>query len=114
MCFREGGQQTERQKKIGDTAGVIHRDVVLDDIAVRGSKAGNRSRDQTRVVCDGRARVRDLHRAAVGDGLEQAQEGNLMRGETRISGRCASDFGDMNWSTSESGEDQSLRKGPVS
>jgi hypothetical protein len=76
--FGERRQQTQRHKEVGDAAGVVDSDVVLNDIAIRGAKSSNGSSDQTRVVCDGRTRVGNLHGAAIGDSLKKAQEGNLM------------------------------------
>lgn len=69
---------------------------MLDDVALGGAQAGDCARDEARVVCDCGTAVRDLHGAAVGDGLEQAQEGDLMGREARVRGRGASDVGDVN------------------
>jgi hypothetical protein len=76
--FGERRQQTQRHKEVRDAAGVVDGDVVLNDIAIGGTKSSDGSGDQTRVVCDGRTRVGNLHRAAIGDSLKKAQEGNLM------------------------------------
>lgn len=58
---------------------------MLDDVAVGGPLPGNGSSDEAREVCDGRTGVGDLHGAAVGHGIEKSEEGDLMRGKTRIS-----------------------------
>ena len=87
---------------------------MLNNIAIRSSKAGDGSGDQTWVKCYGSTSVGDLHRAAIGDSLEEAQEGNLMGSETRIRRRRASDLGDVNRSAGKRRQSQALSKGPVS
>lgn len=82
----EGREEAERQQEVGDAPGAGDGDAVLDYVSVGGAEPGNGARDEARVVCDGCSRVRDLHGGAVGDGLEEAQEGDLVRGEARVRG----------------------------
>lgn len=86
---------------------------MLDDVALGGAQAGNCACDEARVVCDCGTAVRDLHGAAVGDGLEEPQEGDLMRGEARVRGRGASDLGDVDGTAGEGRNGEAPGEGPV-
>lgn len=82
----EGREEAERQQKVGDAPGAGDGDAVLDYVSVGGAQAGNGAGDEARVVCDCCSGVRDLHGGAVGDGLEEAQEGDLVGGEAWVRG----------------------------
>lgn len=86
---------------------------MLDDVALGGAQTGDCARDEARVVCDCGAAVRDLHRAAVGDGLEEAQEGDLMGREAGVRGRRASDLGDVDGTAGEGRDGEAPGEGPV-
>lgn len=86
---------------------------MLDDVALGGAQAGDCARDEARVVCDCGTAVRDLHGAAVGDGLEEAQEGDLMGREAGVRGRGASDLGDVDGTAGEGRDGEAPGEGPV-
>lgn len=93
MRLGEGGEEAEGQEEVGDAPRAGGRDVVLDDVVVRGAEARDGAGDEARLVGYGGARVGDLHGAAIGDGFEETQERDLMRGEAGIRGRVPADLG---------------------
>jgi len=86
---------------------------MLNDIAFRRALPWYCARDQTGVICHGRTGVGDLHGGAIGDGLEQAQEGDLMGREARVRRGGAADLGDVDGSASQRRENEALGKSPM-
>lgn len=113
MCLGEWREEAEGQKEVGDATGVGRGNVVLDEVAIHSTLAGNGASDEARVVCDRSTSVGDLHGTTVGDGLKQPQEGDLMRGKTRVGWRRASNLGDVDRSPGESREDKALGEMPM-
>lgn len=83
---------------------------MLDDIVRCGACSGHGTGDEARVICYRCARVGDLHGAAVGDSLEEAQEGDFMGGKSRCGGRRAADARDVDGSAGQGGEDEAVGK----
>lgn len=102
----EGGEEGQGQEEVGHAAGAVGRQRVLDDIVGGGAGPGHGARDQAGLVGYRGAGVRDLHGAAVGDGLEEAEEGDLMGGEARRRRRGAADARDVDGPAGEGGEDE--------
>lgn len=86
---------------------------MLDDVALGGAQAGDCARDEARVVRDCGAAIGYLHGAAVGNGLEEAQEGDFMGREAWVRGRGASDLGDVDGTAGESRDGEAPGQGPV-
>lgn len=63
------------------------------------------------MVCDGCSGVGNLHGGAICDGLEEAEEGDLVRGETWCSGRGGTDAGDVDGAAGEGREDEAVGEG---
>jgi hypothetical protein len=54
------------------------------------------------VICQGGARVGNLHGAAIRDRFEEPQEAYLMRANSRVCRRRSSDLRDMYWPSGQS------------
>lgn len=111
--LREGGEEAEGHEVVGDAPRAADGEVVLDDVPLGGAEAGHGARDEARVVRHGGAGVGDLHGAAVGDGLEEPQEGDLMVRQARVRRRGAADLGDVDGAAGEGGQSQALREAAV-
>ena len=63
--------------------------------ACGGAGAGGAACDEARAVDEGGARVGDFDVGAVGDGFEEAEEGDFVRGEAGGGGGGGADGGDV-------------------
>ncbi len=82
---REGRQQAEREQEVADAARAGGGEDVLEDVA-RRAQAGDAPGDEAGAVGEGRAGVGDLDGRAVGDGFEEAEEGDLVCGQAGAGG----------------------------
>ena len=112
--FGEGREQGEREEEVGDSSCVVGGKAVLNYIANgAGVDARDGAGDQTGLVCDGGARVRDIDDGTVGNGLDQTQERDFVGGETRVCGTAAADLGDVHRAAGEGRENDPFREGAV-
>lgn len=111
--FGEGREEREREEEVGDAARAVGREGVLDHIVGGGARAGDGAGDEARVVCNGSSGVGDLHGGAICDGLEEAEEGDLVRAKTWCGGRGGADAGDVDGAAGEGREDEAMGKGLV-
>ncbi|TLD22920.1 hypothetical protein PspLS_07577 [Pyricularia sp. CBS 133598] len=114
VSLGEGRQHRDRDEVVGDAAAVRLGQGEFDRVPVDGgARARDAARDEARVVRHGGTRVRDLDGAAVGDGLEEAEERYLVRRETGRRRRRAADARDVDRLAGERRQDESLREVPV-
>lgn len=69
---------------------------MLDYVAC-GAGAGYRAGYEAGLVGHCCAGEGDVDYGAVGYGLEEAEEGDLVGGQTRVGGGGGADFGDVDW-----------------
>lgn len=113
MRLGKGCEKREGEEEVGDAARAVRGEGMLDDVVGGGAGAGNGAGNETWVVGDGGTGVRDLHRRAVGHGLEEAEEGDFMGGEAGRGRRGGADARDVHGAAGEGREDQSMGEGFV-